>query len=280
MNMKTILVPTDFSKTAHNASVYAMNLARELKARVILLHVYHPSFTIPGAENIPTDLAGLQQEAEDKLSHEAGSLKGMDAADISCIAKPGFAVDVILDMERASTLTVMGMQGAGQHSGFFPGSITTSILPLAKRAVLVIPEEARYRDPENVVFACDPDFADNAASLNSLKCFTSNFGSRITALHVRSDEAPGHVEKKLQAIANDSGTNLFIVEAVNTVEGLNDFIEEQNADLLAIVPRQHKLIERLFHKSISKSMAIHTHVPMLALPLKQKAIEAGTSCAF
>lgn len=280
MNMKTILVPTDFSKAAHNASVYAMNLARELKAKVILLHVYHPSFTIPGTESIPPDLAGLQQDAEVRLRHEAASLKQAGTTDIICIAKPGFAVDVILEMEREATLTVMGMQGEGKRSGLFPGSVTISILPRAKKAVLVIPEEARFRDPENVVFACDPDYSDNPSSLNSLKCFTSQFGSRITALHVRSDEAPADVEKKLQAIANDAGTNLFVVEAVNTVEGLNDFIEEQNADMLAIVPRQHKLIERLFHKSISKSMAIHTHVPMLALPLKHKAVEAGTSCTF
>ena len=34
--MKTILVPTDFSDAANNAAEYAIKLAKEIKAQVVL----------------------------------------------------------------------------------------------------------------------------------------------------------------------------------------------------------------------------------------------------
>ena len=38
--MKTILVPTDFSEEARNAAEYAVKLAKEVKAKVILFHTF------------------------------------------------------------------------------------------------------------------------------------------------------------------------------------------------------------------------------------------------
>lgn len=38
--MKTILVATDFSAAAHNASLYAVELARAFNARIILFNAF------------------------------------------------------------------------------------------------------------------------------------------------------------------------------------------------------------------------------------------------
>jgi nucleotide-binding universal stress UspA family protein len=38
--MNTILVPTDFSPAAENATAYAAQLARQIEASLVLLHVY------------------------------------------------------------------------------------------------------------------------------------------------------------------------------------------------------------------------------------------------
>ena len=43
--MKTILVPTDFSKNAENALLYAINLAKRMSAKIILLHSFHVDYT-------------------------------------------------------------------------------------------------------------------------------------------------------------------------------------------------------------------------------------------
>jgi nucleotide-binding universal stress UspA family protein len=38
--MKKILFPTDFSETSNNAFVYALQLAKNIDAEVVTLHVY------------------------------------------------------------------------------------------------------------------------------------------------------------------------------------------------------------------------------------------------
>lgn len=41
--MKTILVPTDFSKCANNAMMYAMEVAKHMEAKVVALYVVYPN---------------------------------------------------------------------------------------------------------------------------------------------------------------------------------------------------------------------------------------------
>src|SRR5690606_19398681 len=47
LTMKTILVPTDFSKAATNALNYAAALAKKENGRIILLHVYNFVYVSP-----------------------------------------------------------------------------------------------------------------------------------------------------------------------------------------------------------------------------------------
>ena len=72
--MKTILVPTDFSKSASNAAEYAVNLAKEIKATVLLFHVYHvPVFTSETDIMLMTP-NDFQKEKEEYLKKEATNL--------------------------------------------------------------------------------------------------------------------------------------------------------------------------------------------------------------
>ena len=43
--MKTILFPTDFSKSDEHAAKYAGMLARSINARVVIINVHSPIFT-------------------------------------------------------------------------------------------------------------------------------------------------------------------------------------------------------------------------------------------
>ena len=57
---------------------------------------------------------------------------------------------------------------------------------------------------------------------------------------------------------------------------INDFAHKHDADLIAIIPHRHNLIERLFHRSNSKKIAFHTDLPLLALPEMHKSVPLYT----
>ena len=276
--MKTILVPTDFSKAASNAAEYAANFAKAIKGKVVLFHVYHgpvPFSEVPIIMITPDE---LQKENEAHLKKEAAHLKKITGVEVSYKAKMGFAVDEILEEEKNVSLIVMGMKGASKLSEALIGSITTATLRKAKTPVLVIPEKVEYKNPEKIVFACDYDPRTDVHVLDALKDFMKTFNSKIYVLNVKQKKESVVVEKamgiKLEGKLCDVQHVYYFPEKEDLVDGINEFVKDHDADMVAIIPHRYNLMERLFHKSISKKMAFHTHVPLLALPDNHKSVSA------
>jgi nucleotide-binding universal stress UspA family protein len=198
---------------------------------------------------------------------------------IECETKLGFAVDEIngLVKKKKIDLVVMGVRGAGYLSEKLIGSITTATLREAKIPVLVIPEKVKYKDPKNIVFACDYEANTNMKSLDPLKEIAKTFEGNISIVNVIKDKNLISVDEavtgvKLDHKLNDVNHSYFFPENDNLVEGINDFAHRNEADMIAIIPHRHNLIERLFQRSTSKKIAFHTDLPLLALPDAYKTV--------
>jgi len=55
------------------------------------------------------------------------------------------------------------------------------------------------------------------------------------------------------------------IEDNDVEKGILKFVNDNNIDLLAVISRKRGFFERLFHKSISKKLAMHANVPILIL---------------
>ena len=277
--MKTILVPTDFSNAATNAAEYAVNLAKEMNAKVLLFHAYQMPIPISEVPIMIITPDELQKENETFLKKEAISLNQKSGVEVTYLAKMGMAVDQIIEEEKNVNLIVMGMKGASKLSEVLIGSVTTETLRRAKTPVLVIPEKVTYKTPENIVLACDYDPRTDVNILNVLKDFLKPFGSRIYVINAKHQNEPVSVDEtkvgiQLEKELNDIEHFNYFLELDDIVSGINDFVESHNIDMIAIIPHRYSLMERLFHKSISKEMAFHTHVPLFALPDNHKGVPA------
>ncbi len=277
--MKTILVPTDFSEAASNAAVYAVNLAKEIKAQVCLLHIYQLPIPISEVPVMVISPDELQNLIEIRLKKEVEQLMKKSVVVVNYLVKTGSAVSEILKEEKNANLIVMGMKGAGKLSEVLMGSVTTTTLRKAKIPVLVIPENAKYKKPEKIVFACDYDSRTDMHILKVLKDFIKGYGSQLYVLNVKQRNEPVSVEEAMLSMRVDNKLNdvehfYCFPEKDDLVEGINKFVEDHKADMVAIIPHRYSLMEYLFHKSISKKMAFHTHVPLLALPDNHKSIPA------
>jgi nucleotide-binding universal stress UspA family protein len=70
--MQTILVPVDFSTTAYNAALYALELGKQLQVKVILYHSYELPVVSDGGLAVPLlvgvdDIKKTSTEALDAL---------------------------------------------------------------------------------------------------------------------------------------------------------------------------------------------------------------------
>ena len=274
--MKTILVPTDYSNAAKNAADYAVNFAKEIRARVLLFHAYNlPVVPSVDAMILAPTAAEWHKANEDLLKIEVARLRRKTGIDISYKAVMGLAVDEIKEEEKNVDFIVMGITGAGKLSEKILGSITTAALKKVNKPVLVIPENVHYKNPERIVLASDLDPLKNAKILDRLNALVEQFKSVIYIVNVKekTDEvtvANAVAEVQLETKLKDVEHFYYYPENDNPVEGINEFVKTKKADMVAVIPHHYTFPERLFHSSFSKKMAFHTHVPLLVLPTNEK----------
>lgn len=118
--MKTILVATDFSKSANNAIDYAVELAKFTKSKLILFHTYHVPVVASEVPVMMPSLDEIEKECMDCLKkiEESIPLENRNNLTIECVCKCGFEVDEInlFTEKNKIDLIIVGMQGAGYLS--------------------------------------------------------------------------------------------------------------------------------------------------------------------
>jgi nucleotide-binding universal stress UspA family protein len=143
MDIKTILVPTDFSEHAAHAYQWALGLADRSKAKVLLFYAT-PSLPYLAAPEgmFYTDLAKLKHElvAEaEKQMAEFAQQKGMSAVAVETRIGVGEAAWEICKVaeEAHVDLIVMGSHGRTGLSHVFLGSVAERVVRHAFCPVLV-----------------------------------------------------------------------------------------------------------------------------------------------
>jgi len=274
--MKTILVPTDFSDAARNASRYAVNLAKHLNYRVLLFHVFNMPMLVDSEFSAPEmiDLQGMEQDHKKRLEEEAELLqKGTDVV-IVCQAASGFTVDEIAEIEQKEKpdLIVMGLSPSGRISEFVFGSISTDVVKNTQTPVIIVPEASHFKEIKKIVFASDLKMECEMKIHEPLKDMIDTFNSHIAILNVvkeqsdrigRDDGVSGRrIEKYFENIEHV----YHFLENNDIIEGISEFIVSQHVDMVTMIPQKHNLIERIFKESNTKKMAFHVDIPLLTLP--------------
>jgi nucleotide-binding universal stress UspA family protein len=293
--MKTILVPTDFSDNASNALDYAIGLARHIQGRIILFHNSDIPVTysgtnlfsagdlalgsdplVPGAALVNPELEKIYQERLDQLARQV-SLQTGDSVAFTTRYQWGSLTDNLNDIIRQEQvdLVVMGTKGATSFLDRLIGTTTAAVLQEAHQAVLVIPLAARFKIPRKIALAADLE-NDEQVFLPQVLAFGRLFQATIALVHVHQ-QRPLDQSRQEQLLAElrrrfpEQALPLVTLEEENIAQGLEAFVRDQQADLIAVGTHEHSFLASLFHSSVTEELAYHTTVPLLALPEKPYA---------
>ena len=276
--MKTILVPVDFSATSENAVKYAIGLAKYTGAKLLLAHAYSiPVMTseIPQAPIISYD--ELEEENNRRMeSLKLEIIKKEPMLTIEYIVIAGFPVEGINELAEKENpdFIVMGIKNLSKTEEIIIGSTSVNVAKKNKGAVLIVPEGAEFKIPKRIALACDykEDFSD-AVFLKALRKFINLFGA---TLHIVNVVSPGKEADSNIAITGIKLENyldriphfLHFPEGDDVIESLNTVIKDNDIDLLITLPHKYNFFEKMFHRSNTKKIALHTQVPLLALHAK------------
>lgn len=279
--MKQILVPTDFSKCANNAIDFAVQSAKILPAKITLLH----SFEVNG--NIYTDYMGVNKEftsallddANEKLTQIRQRIKETDGVVADTLVSTDSLQEAIKKSvkEKAFDLVVMGTLGASGLKEKLWGSRTSAVIGKSAIPVMVIPIDYKWKKPEKILFATN-QFEREPAILNYLFELAGLYMARVqVAVFTDEDDDKAltfldHKSKIAQygTFLKDSykedtliSTHLYGEEFEET---LQNFIKENDIDLLVMVTYRQRFWNRIFNPSKTKRMSYHTNIPLLAIP--------------
>jgi nucleotide-binding universal stress UspA family protein len=261
--MKTIVVATDFSLQAENAMLYAGQLANVTNASVLLFHAYQ----VPvGMNDIPVLMIStdeLKTNAEAGLAREQESLlKKFPSLNVETESRLGDVVYELNDIcEKVNPLLiVVGKHGASGVQQMLFGSTSLSIIRHTAYPVIVVPDGFYNYELKKAALAID-SFVENPC-VQKIKAVINELNIQLHIVHVKQEKTASLEVDKLVAELESKYSTVYDHEFVH---GIESYIQENNIDLLIILPHKHSLMERVFFKTHTKELLNKISKPVMCI---------------
>ena len=169
-------------------------------------------------------------------------------------------------------LLVMGTRGINADRGLFMGSTAVAVMREVSCPLLAVPKDARNPKISKIAYATDLKY-DETSILEYVIKFAAVFSAEVVILHIdkQFDDSEWRQDLMQDLKAGTGYDKVFYRDVVNdnTLEGINEFVEEYGVDILATTTSNTSLFERLLNKSVTKELLMHTHIPMLIFNRKK-----------
>jgi nucleotide-binding universal stress UspA family protein len=270
--MKTILVATDFSSAAVNAAEYAAKLAIEIEAQILLLHVY-PVPVIYGEVPVSVNADEVKDNAEFDINEQKVHLAEITNGKVIINTEVRMGA-FYQELERFCGRIDPYVVVMGNHS-----SSTTERILFGNHAVyatkhlawplITVPSGVGYSAIKKIGLACDFNKVVDTMPIDEVKLLVHDFNAALHVLNTgkKKDFDPEIVFESglLQEMLLSINPVYHFITSENTDEGILEFTEKNKIDLLIVLPKRHGLMDQLLHKSHTKELVLHSHVPVMSL---------------
>jgi nucleotide-binding universal stress UspA family protein len=266
--MKKILLLTDFSNTARNAALYALKMFADENICFTLLNAYDLEFS--GSPYVMQVKEEMAYESEKGLKQELSILKRVyPEAVINVVSRFGSLIDVVHELIKKEhpDLVVLGCRGESALENFLLGSNAYEVIKNIKAPFLVVPKSAQFKRPERIVFATDLQDVKKDEMMNPIRDIVDRYRSALMFVNVLDDEYVNRLdaESKIEAHFPDVDLSFNFIEGEDVSKSIHKFVEENDAEMVALVRHNASFFDRIFHPSITKQMVLHPEHPMLIL---------------
>lgn len=274
-DMKTIIAATDFSPVSLNAVNFAADMAQSIDASLLLFNAYNipvsysdvPVLLVSVDEIKKSSEAGLDKLKEKILHVTSGKIKvytearmgnTVDELEVLCKAIQPFAV-------------VMGAKGSsGIEKILFGSTALTAIRHLTWPVICVPPGKEYGKGIRKIGFACDFREVLETTPVKFIKQIVKEFNAELHIINVDYKEKHFRPETPEQSfllhhLLEDVKPQYHFINNPDTEDGINEFAETNNLDLVIAIPKKHKLLEGIFKSSSTKKLVFHSHIPVMCM---------------
>ncbi|UFH57108.1 universal stress protein [Spirosoma sp. KNUC1025] len=273
--MNTILVPTDLSADTDIALSVAVDLARTSQSTIRLVHsVVYPLPMPAYAEAAPItvnrtveECQEIEQEAKAALDRLIANEKYKGVTILPTLLANGEGL-VHNVTDRPADLIVMTSKGASGLEEWLIGSNAETIVRYAHCPVLIVKHPIAHFRPENIVCAIDID-----ERLKAVQHYPFQLGKRglhqfLYVTTPTDSRVPEGVRDWVSEFASAKGITDFectVRQARDVSDGIINYAEEVNADLIVLFTHGYKGLRHMFAGSVAEDVLNHANTPVLVM---------------
>lgn len=274
--MKNILIPTDFSATAKNAALYALHLAKQVKANHVVLYNAYQQPLVADPTMAPVELIDfneLKNISDTGLEHFKAFVQAeAPGINITTVGEYAILADGLVDVcdKYAIDAMVMGVTGGSGFDEVFLGSTAVEVAKAATVPVIIVPPGVAFTEIKSILFACDFNQVVETTPIAPIKAILNETGAKLFVLNI--DHANKHFTPEtpfeslmLDTLLHGYNPEYHFADSHDFIDGINNFATEKDIDLIITIPKKHNLFERLFKHSHTKQLAFHSHIPLMVV---------------
>ncbi len=276
--MKTILIPTDFSKNALHALQYAQELYKCERSCFFVLHAFseevYGEYNTANKDGIDKIKEEKKQVVERKLDELIDSVTGEppnplhNFETVACFDNLVDGVNDFVD-EMNIDLVIMGTKGETSNHKTTFGSYTIEIFKYVKCPVLAVPEGFEYKQPKAILFPTDYLLPYKRRELKLLGDLAGKFKSKVHCLYITDfDElSPRQADNKLFLEETLTKPYLYFETAPikNKAEVILEKIAEKEAGMLVMMNSRHSFFEDMLYRSTVDLLGLKIKIPFMVM---------------
>ncbi len=278
--MKKILVPCDFSDSAVQAFIFALQMVQQSKGEIILLHVIelpvlHITMLGPTLYFEENYLKDIKLSAE-KNFKELKAKWTNDGIKVRSLIAQGPITKTITRIaeENKVDLIVMGTKGATGFEEFLVGSNTEKVVRFSPLPVLAVRKSQELSHIKNIVFPTTLDPNQNKL-LTHIKALQNFFSARLHLLLVNTPHNMKRtIDEKdmMEGYAKDFDLQNYTINTRNDFyesDAIMNFTVKIKADMIAMGTHSRKGLAHLISGSVAEEVVNHMDCPIWTYSIEE-----------
>lgn len=272
-----ILVPVDFSETAEVAAHRAASLAKDLNAKLYLIHAaediddYAELFPVSRSKTISTsEVVAVLTEQLDLTKDNIHRRYGLDVDTVVVEGDIGEEIARFAELNGID-LIVMGTHGASGFQEFLIGSNSQHVVASSKTPVLTMQKNAPDTGFRNILIPLD-NAMHSREKVGIAMAIASIHGARIHIIGLPDSEDTLEVNRmkikcrSVEDIVKAKGLEhvTHIIHRDNLAEAAMNYAETHDCDLIVINTGHESESEGALLGAFAENIVNHSKVPVLS----------------
>jgi nucleotide-binding universal stress UspA family protein len=272
--MNTIIVPVDNGEASKNAVIYAAKLAADLGKNIQLINAYQVPISYTEVPLVTLSLAQIEEASKALLENYKNEIIEFTGKDCKIYTESVYGEienEIKKTIEKIEPyLIIIGTGGRSGLGKLFMGSTSLKIIKETKTPVLIIPPTLKYKRYQKIGLTSDFEDVIEHTSTKVISEIVGKFKANLAVIHVDYERyhftASTPMETmNLDNMLTDLKPSYSYIENKDTIEGIINYVTQNDIDLLVVFPKKHSWFEQIFEKSKTRQLIQAAIKPILCL---------------